>query len=52
MNGEIALGRPQERRVSERPFVYVAIVVDALAISLDFASIDLALPRSGDAIRA
>jgi MFS family permease len=44
MSGEIALGRPQERVASERLFVYVAIVVGALAISLDFASIDLALP--------
>ena len=32
------------RKMSDRAFVYAAIIIGTLAISLDFASVDLALP--------
>jgi MFS family permease len=44
MSREFALSVPEERGIGERVFIYLAIVVGALAISLDFASVDLALP--------
>jgi len=44
MSAEFALAVPEERGISDRIFIYVAIIIGALAISLDFASVDLALP--------